>query len=95
MAIWVHPGNIDLRYNFPLNGGTDIVGFNVREADRRIELYAIDRSTRRISQIDDGSIKAIGKTYGFLLCVQDGGGRKARVSVLVKRVLGSRCGGRG
>ena len=63
------PGNIDLRYNFPLNGGTDIVGFNVREADRRIELYAIDRSTRRLSRIDDGSIKAVGETYGFCLGV--------------------------
>jgi 3-phytase len=63
------PGNIDLRYNFPLNGGTDIVGFNVREADRRIELYVIDRSTRRLSRIDDGAIRALGETYGFCLGV--------------------------
>jgi 3-phytase len=63
------PGNIDLRYNFPLSGGTDIVGFNVREADRRIELHAIDRSTRRLSRIDDGAIRALGETYGFCLGV--------------------------
>jgi 3-phytase len=63
------PGNIDVRYDFPLNGGTDIVGFNVREADRRIELYAVDRSTRRLSRIDDGAIRALGETYGFCLGV--------------------------
>ena len=63
------PGNIDARYEFPLNGGTDIVGFNVREADRRIELYAVDRSTRRLSRIDDGAIRALGETYGFCLGV--------------------------
>lgn len=63
------PGNIDARYDFPLNGGTDIVGFNVREADRRIELYAVDRSTRRLSRIDDGAIRALGETYGFCLGV--------------------------
>jgi 3-phytase len=63
------PGNIDLRYDFLLNGGTDIVGFNIREADRRIELYAIDRSTRRLSRIDDGAIRALRETYGFCLGV--------------------------
>ena len=60
---------VDVRHDFPLNGGTDIVGFNIREADRRIELYAIDRSTRRLSRIDDGAIRALGEPYGFCLGV--------------------------
>jgi len=58
------PGNIDVRYNFPLNGNLiDIVGVNQREGDDRILLYAVDKNTRKLTRVDD-DIKT-GATYGF------------------------------
>lgn len=60
------PGNIDLRYGFPLGGKpVDIVAFNDRK-QRVICVYAIDVKTRHLGRIDDGSIHT-GLNYGFAL----------------------------
>lgn len=50
------PGNIDIRYNFPLAGQqVDIVGYNDRSAER-MQFYRIDPATRQLS--DAGSFDA-------------------------------------
>lgn len=60
------PGNIDLRYGFPLGGKTvDIVAFNDRKR-QSICVYAVDAKTRQLLRIDDGSIHT-GPNYGFAL----------------------------
>lgn len=60
------PGNIDMRYGFPLGDQTlDIVGYNERD-NQAIHLYTIDPETRQLTRADDGAIKT-GINYGFTL----------------------------
>lgn len=60
------PGNVDVRYDFPLDGRrVDIVAFNDRET-QRIRVYAVDRATRLLSRVDDDNILT-GENYGFTL----------------------------
>jgi len=60
------PGNVDVRYGFPLGGReVDIVAFNDRET-QRIRVYAVDPATRLLSRVDDDGILT-GKNYGFTL----------------------------
>jgi len=60
------PGNIDLRYGFPLGDKTvDIVAYNDR-TQQVIRVYAIDAETRQLTRVDDGSIRT-GLNYGFAL----------------------------
>jgi len=60
------PGNVDVRYDFPLGGReVDIVAFNDRET-QRIRVYAVDPATRLLSRVDDDGIST-GKNYGFTL----------------------------
>ncbi|MEX2015680.1 MAG: phytase [Candidatus Hydrogenedentales bacterium] len=60
------PGNIDLRYDFPLAGEkVDIVAFNERDHSA-IHVYRVDRETRLLVRIDDERI-ATGPNYGFTL----------------------------
>lgn len=61
-----HPGNIDVRYAFPLGGSKiDIVAFNAR-SDSRIIVYRIDPDKRRLERIDDDSIRTA-ENYGGTL----------------------------
>lgn len=62
------PGNIDLRYNFPLGGKTvDIVAMNRRKrGDYAIVVFKVDPATRRLERIDNGKI-ATGENYGGTL----------------------------
>lgn len=62
------PGNIDVRYNFPLSGQlVDIVGYNDRDDDD-VVIYIVDPSTRTLSLggvIDGGNWPS--ELYGFCL----------------------------
>ena len=50
------PGNIDLRYGFPLGGKkVDVVAFNERSSDH-LRVYAIDAATRSLRRVDNGKI---------------------------------------
>jgi 3-phytase len=61
-----HPGNIDLRYGFPLGGQpADIAAVNLRD-DRRLAVFRIDPETRTLARVDDGKI-ATGENYGGCL----------------------------
>jgi len=61
-----HPGNIDLRYGFPLGGAkVDVVAFNERRADQ-VWVYAVDPATRKLRRVDDGKIDT-GSNYGGTL----------------------------
>jgi len=61
------PGNIDVRYGFPLAGGfVDIVASNQRDRDHKITLYAVQPESRRIERIDNDAI-VTGKNYGGAL----------------------------
>src|SRR5262245_51421886 len=61
-----HPGNSDVRYNFPFGGQLiDIIAFNDRAANK-IRVYQVDRSTRLLTRIDNDLI-ATGPNYGFTL----------------------------
>ena len=61
------PGNIDVRYEFPLAGGkVDIVAFNERAGRDRICVCAVDPATRRLRRIDNGTIHT-GSNYGGTL----------------------------
>ena len=61
-----HPGNIDVRYNFPFGGELiDIIAFNDRAASK-IRVYKVDRVTRLLTRIDNDLI-ATGENYGFTL----------------------------
>jgi 3-phytase len=61
------PGNIDVRYDFPLgNAKTDIVAFNDR-GKKEIAVYAIDAATRQISRVDNDAIDTAPANYGFCL----------------------------
>jgi 3-phytase len=60
------PGNIDIRYHFPLSGEkVAIVAFNDR-MENRIIIYKVDPVTRRLERVDDGAIKTT-NNYGFCL----------------------------
>lgn len=60
------PGNIDLRYGFPLGDtSVDIVAYNDRTNDA-ICVYAVNAETRQLGRIDDGNIHT-GPNYGFAL----------------------------
>ena len=60
------PGNIDIRYDFPLGGErADIVALNDRKT-RKIRIYKVDRATRLLSRVDDDDIHT-GENYGFTL----------------------------
>jgi 3-phytase len=59
------PGNIDVRYNFPLAGEpTDIVGYSRRSGDTEIIVYKVDRDTRQLLLV--GSLTSA-SDYGFCL----------------------------
>jgi 3-phytase len=63
-----HPGNIDVRYGFPLGKEkVDIVAFNQRTG-YQIMVYRVDPATRRLERIDDNSITT-GECYGGTLYV--------------------------
>ena len=60
------PGNIDLRYAFPLGGKrVDIVALNRRSNDA-IVVFKVDPDTRRIERVDNGKITT-GPNYGGTL----------------------------
>ena len=60
------PGNIDVRYRFPLGGqSVDIVAFNQR-SDPRIVVYKLDSRTRQLERADNGAIRTC-KNYGGTL----------------------------
>ena len=62
------PGNIDIRYNFPLNGQPiDIIAFNDR-GNTKISIYKMNAATRKlafVSSFDAGSWPT--EIYGFTL----------------------------
>ncbi len=61
-----HPGNIDVRYGFPLGGRkVDIVAFNQRD-DPRIIVYKVESNTRRLERVDDDRI-GTAENYGGTL----------------------------
>lgn len=61
-----NPGNIDVRYGFPLGEGcVDLIAFNDR-SDSSIRVFSIDPESRELQRVDDGAIIAKG-TYGFTL----------------------------
>ncbi|HEY2909688.1 MAG TPA: phytase, partial [Gemmataceae bacterium] len=61
-----HPGNIDTRKGFPLDGAkVDIIAVNLRD-DHRLAVFKIDPGSRELSRIDDGKI-ATGENYGGCL----------------------------
>lgn len=62
------PGNIDIRYNFPLGGeNVDIVGFNQREGDGvRLRFFKVNPADRTLTSVDDGTIDAA-SNYGFCM----------------------------
>lgn len=59
------PGNIDVRYGFPLSGGkVDVIAYNQRNEKRtRVCVYAIDPQTRKLRRVDDDRI-VTGHNYG-------------------------------
>jgi len=58
------PGNIDIRYNFDLNGElTDFIGYNDRSSST-LRFYKINKDTRDLSYISSFSS---GSNYGFCL----------------------------
>jgi 3-phytase len=60
------PGNVDIRYDFPLGGErVDIVALNDRKT-KKIHVYKVDRMTRLLSRVDDDAIDT-GGNYGFAL----------------------------
>jgi len=61
------PGNIDLRYAFPLGGRkVDIVAVNQRTGGDRIRVFAVDMKTRRLARVDNDAIRT-GENYGGTL----------------------------
>ncbi len=62
------PGNIDVRYDFPLNGeNVDIVAFNDRGTNI-VQIYKVDPHDRKLTRVDDENIKT-GVNYGFTLYI--------------------------
>ncbi|MDO9528487.1 MAG: phytase [Syntrophales bacterium] len=61
------PGNIDVRYGFPLGGKkVDIVAYLQRKKGDRIIVFAIEPETRQLRRVDDNSI-ATGEGVGGTL----------------------------
>ena len=61
-----HPGDVDVRYNFPLAGQSiDIVALNERH-NADILVYKVDPDTRKLERIDNGTIQT-GKNFGGAL----------------------------
>jgi 3-phytase len=61
------PGNIDLRYNFPLGGGkADIVAWNDRGTSK-VMVYAVDPATRSLTRVDNDAIVTANPNYGSCL----------------------------
>ncbi len=74
-----HPGNIDTRKGFPLDGAkVDIIAVNLRD-DHRLAVFKIDPGSRKLSRIDDGKI-ATGENYGGCLYKSAKSGRFFAVS---------------
>jgi 3-phytase len=60
------PGNVDLRYDFPLGGDrVDIVAYNDRD-QQKVMVFAVDPGSRELSRVDDDAIDT-GANYGFCL----------------------------
>jgi len=60
------PGNVDVRYGFPLGGETvDIVAHNDRDHDK-VVLHRVDPATRHLVRVDDDAIST-GPNYGLTL----------------------------
>lgn len=60
------PGNVDLRYDFPLGEErVDIVAYNDRD-HRKLIVYAVDAVSRQLYRVDDDAITT-GANYGFCL----------------------------
>lgn len=58
------PGNIDIRYNFRLNGqNTDIVAFNDRR-DSIIRVFKFN-TDGTLTRVDNGQIRTLSPNYGF------------------------------
>lgn len=70
------PGNIDVRYNFPLSGQlVDIVGYNDR-SNETIVIYKVDPATRHLTQVanfDAGNWPS--ELYGFCFYRSPGSGK--------------------
>ena len=61
------PGNIDIRYGFPLGAGkVDVVAFNQRTRGYRVRVYAVAANTGRLRRVDNGRITT-GPNYGGTL----------------------------
>jgi 3-phytase len=61
------PGNIDLRYNFDLQGSaTDIIAVNDRNTDKLL-IYRVNRMTRQLERIDNDAILTANNNYGLSL----------------------------
>jgi 3-phytase len=61
-----HPGNIDVRYAFPLSGAkADIVAVNLRD-ESKIAVYQVDVRTRRLVRADNDDIRTA-TNYGGTL----------------------------
>jgi uncharacterized repeat protein (TIGR02543 family) len=59
------PGNVDLRYNFDLQGvATDIVGLNERSSSK-LMFYRVNPDTRLLDRIDNDAIVTAPDNYGF------------------------------
>ncbi len=51
------PGNIDVRYGFPLGGRkVDVVAFNQRATPYQVAVFAVDPASRRLARVDNGAI---------------------------------------
>jgi len=69
-----HPGNIDVRYGFPLGGQlVDIVACNQRD-DSKIVVYQVDAHTRQLKRVDTGGIRTA-KNYGGAMYRSPGTGK--------------------
>lgn len=61
------PGNIDVRYGFPLGSApVDIVAFNDRSNDK-VDVYAVNEKTRQLRRVDDDAIDTDPSNYGLCL----------------------------
>ena len=61
-----HPGNVDVRYGFPLGKEkVDIVAFNQRD-NPKIVVYKVTSDTRRLERVDNDAI-ITGESYGGTL----------------------------
>ncbi|MBI2425335.1 MAG: phytase [Candidatus Hydrogenedentes bacterium] len=66
IAVDGKPGNIDLRYGFPLGAQrVDIAAYNDRD-NKQIRVYQIDPESRKLLRVDDGAI-ATELNYGMTL----------------------------